>query len=115
MLRVVLRNKWLALVCFVGIFTATNTLRSDHPQIIWPFWLLVYMLAAGAVTRFGLIVLATAIFTANVLLNLPYSLDFSTWYAPHAAVVVAGFVALAAWAFYTSLGSQKLWKDDLFE
>ncbi|MGO8818432.1 MAG: serine/threonine-protein kinase [Terriglobia bacterium] len=115
LLRVVLRNKWLALVCFVGIFTATNTLRSDHPQIIWPFWLLVYMLAAGAVTRFGLIVLATAIFTANVLLNLPYSLDFSTWYAPHAAVVVAGFVALAAWAFYTSLGSQKLWKDDLFE
>jgi len=115
LLRVVLRNKWLALVCFVGIFTATNTLRSDHPQIIWPFWLMIYMLAASAVTRFGLIVLATAIFTANVLLNLPYSFDFSTWYAAHAALIVAGFVALAAWAFYTSLGSQKLWKDDLFE
>ena len=70
------------------------------------------MLAAGAVTRFGLIVLAAAIFTANVLLNLPYSLDFSTWYAAHAAAMVAGFVALAAWGFYTSLGGQKVWKDE---
>jgi serine/threonine-protein kinase len=115
LLRVVLRNKWLALVCFVGIFTALNTLRSDHPQIVWPFWLMVYMLAAGAVTRFGLIVLAAAIFTANVLLNLPYSLDFSTWYAAHAAAIVAAFVALAGWGFYTSLGGQKVWKDDIFE
>ncbi len=115
LLRVILRNNWLALVCFVGIFTALNTLQSDHPQIVWPVWLIVYMLAAGAVTRFGLIVLAAAIFTASVLLNLPYSLDFSTWYAAHAAAMVAGFVALAAWGFYTSLGGQKVWKDDIFE
>ena len=115
LLRVVLRNQWLALVCFIGIFTAINTLQSDHPQIVWPVWLLVYTLAAGAVSRFGLIVLATAIFTANILLNLPYSLDFSTWYAAHAAAMVAGCLALAAWGFYTSLGGQKVWKDELFE
>ncbi len=115
LLRVVLRNQWLALVCFIGVFTAINTLRSDHPQIVWPVWLLVYTLAAGAVSRFGLIVLAAAIFTANILLNLPYSLDFSTWYAAHAAAMVAGCLALAAWGFYTSLGGQKVWKDELFE
>jgi len=115
LLRMVLRNQWLALAGFVAIFTSLNTLRSDHPQIVWPFWLMVFAVAAGAVTRFGLIVLATAIFTANVLLNLPYSLDFSTAYADHAAIMVAGFVALAAWGFYTSLGEQKLWKDDLLE
>jgi serine/threonine-protein kinase len=114
-LRVVLRNKWLALVCFVGIFTAMNTLRSDHPQIVWPFWLMVYTLAAVAVNRFGLIVLAAAIFTANILLNLPYSLDFSIWYATHAAAMVAGCLALAAWGFYTSLGGQAMWKDELFD
>jgi serine/threonine-protein kinase len=115
LLRVILRNRWLALVCFVGIFVAQNTLRSDHPQIIGPFWLVVYALAAGALTRFGLIVLATAIFTANVLLNLPYSLDFSRWYTPHTAMILVGFLAIAAWGFYTSLGGQKVWKDDIFE
>jgi serine/threonine-protein kinase len=115
LLRVILRNKWLALVCFVGFFTVLNTIQGDHPQIMWPVWLLVYLVAAGAVTRFGLIVLAVGLFTADVLLNLPYSLDFSTWYAAHAAIVLAGFVALAAWGFYTSLGGQKVWKDEIFE
>jgi len=115
LLRVILRNKWLALVCFIGLFTAQNTLRSDHPQIVWPVWLLVYTIAAGALSRFGLIVLAAAIFTANVLLNVPYSFDFSRWYTAHGAAILAGFVAIAAWGFYTSLGGQKLWKDELFE
>ena len=115
LLRVILRNRWLALVCFIGIFTVENTLQSDHPQIIWLFWLLLFTLAAVALSRFGLVVLAFAIFTANILLNLPFSLDFSRWYAPHAAIIMAGFVALAAWAFYTSLGGQRLWKDEIFE
>jgi serine/threonine-protein kinase len=115
LLRVILRNKWLALVCFVGIFTALNTLQSDHPQIMWPVWLIIYLLAGTAITRFGLIVLAAAIFTADLLLNLPYSLDFSRWYTAHAAAILAGFVALAAWGFYTSLGGQKVWKDEIFE
>lgn len=115
LLRVVLRNKWLALICFVGISTLTNTLRSEHPETIWPFWMVVYALAAAAVSRFGLIVLATALFTANVLLNLPYAYGFSTWYAAHAAVMVAVTLAVAVFGFYTSLGGQKIWKDDLFE
>ncbi len=115
LLRVVLRNQWLALVGFIGFYTLLSTLRSDHPQIVWPVWLTVYTLAAVAVSRFGLIVLAAAIFTANILLNIPYSLDFSTWYAPHAAAMVAGCLALAVWGFYTSLGGQKVWKDELFQ
>jgi hypothetical protein len=115
LLRVTLRNRWLAVVCFIGIWTAFNTLRSDHPQIVWPVWLIVYTLAAVAVSRFGLIGLATAIFTSDVLLNVPYSFDFSNWYAAHAAAILIALVALATWAFYTSLGGQKIWGDDLFE
>jgi hypothetical protein len=110
-----LRKQWLALVCFVGISTALQTLQSDHPQIVWPVWLIVYTLAAGAVARYGLIVLAGAIFTANVLLNLPYSLEFSVWYAAHAAAMVGGIVAIAAWGFYTSLAGQKVWKDEILD
>jgi hypothetical protein len=114
-LRVILRNKWVALVCFIGLLTVQNTLQSDHPQIVWPVWLMVYTVAAGALSRFGLIVLAAGLFTANVLLNLPYSLDFSLWYTAHVTAILAGFVAIAGWGFYTSLGGQKLWKDELFE
>jgi hypothetical protein len=113
--RVILRNRWLAMVCFIGIFTAQNTIASDHPQIVWPFWLILYTLAADAVSRFGLVVLAVALFTADVLLNLPFTADLSTWYASHTIATLIVFVALAAWSFYTSLGTQKVWKDELFE
>ncbi len=115
LLRVILRNRWLALACFIALFTLLASLQNDHPQIIWPFWLALYTLAAGALVRFGLIVLATAIFTANFLLNLPYSLDFSRWYTPHVVAILIAYILIAAWAFYTSLGGQKLWKDELFE
>jgi hypothetical protein len=56
-----------------------------------------------------------AVLTVNVLLNVPLTLDFSTWYAARSLCVVLGFVAVAAWGFYTSLAGQRLWKEDLFD
>jgi predicted Ser/Thr protein kinase len=113
--RVLLRNKWVAAVCFVAFFTTLNTLHGDHPQIMAPVWLVVFSIAAFAVTRFGLITLAVAIFTGNVLVDLPFTLDTSIWYASSAFAVLASFVALAVWGFYTSLGGQPLWREGLFE
>ncbi len=115
LLRVVLRNKWAAAAVFVAILAGQNTLRGDHPQIMVWIWLVVFSIAAFAVTRFGLITLALAIFTANVVLNVPFTLDFSKWYAPASFAVLLSFVAIAAWGFHTSLAGQKLWKDELFE
>jgi hypothetical protein len=80
-----------------------------------PIWLVIYGIAALAVVRFGLIVLAMAVLTVDVLLNIPITLDFSNWYAGRALCVVLGFMLIAAWGFYTSLAGQRLWKDDLFE
>ncbi|MGO9271475.1 MAG: serine/threonine-protein kinase [Terriglobia bacterium] len=115
LLRVVLRNQWLAAAAFVVVFAAQNTLAGDHPQITVWIWLVVFSIAAYAVSRFGLIVLATALFTANVLLNVPFTLDASNWYATGSFALLLSFVALAAWGFHTSLGGQRLWKGDLFE
>lgn len=115
LLRVVLRNRWLAAALFVAIFTAPKALVSNHPLIEMPIWVIIYSIAALAVVRFGLIVLAAAVFVADVMLNVPFTLDSSAWYASNSFLVLLGFVALAAWGFYTSLGGQRLWKDELFE
>lgn len=115
LLRVVLGNKWLAAAGFVAIFATMNTLQNDHPELLAPVWLVVFSIAAYAVTRFGLITLALAIFTANVLLNVPYTLDFSNWYATNTLAVVLSFVAIAVWGFYCSLAGQSLFKEDLFQ
>ncbi|HET8925097.1 MAG TPA: serine/threonine-protein kinase [Candidatus Acidoferrum sp.] len=115
LLRVLVRNRWLAAALFVALFSATKIIGSDYPMIETPMWLIIYSIAAVAVVRFGLIVLAVGIVMVNVLLNLPYSLDFSNWYAGRVLFVVLGYVVLAIWGFYTSLAGQRLWKDELFD
>jgi hypothetical protein len=115
LLRVLVRNQWLAAALFVAIFTAPKVLASNHLLADTLVWVSIYGIAAIAVVRFGLIVLALATFMANVLLNLPFSLDFSSWYATHCVFVLLAFVAIASWGFYTSLAGQSLWKDELLE
>jgi len=115
LLRVLVKNRWVAAAIFVLLFTVPKILGSDHPVIETPVWLIIYGIAAFAVVRFGLIVLAMAVLTVDVLINVPITLDFSNWYAARSLCVVIGFVAIAAWGFYTSLAGQRLWKDDLFE
>jgi predicted Ser/Thr protein kinase len=115
LLRVALRNQWLAAASFVVLFAILNTLGNGHPAILAPVWVVVFSIAAYAVTRFGLVTLTVAIFTVNVLLNVPYTLDFSNWFATDVLAIVLSFVGIAAWGFYTSLGGQKLFQEDLFQ
>jgi serine/threonine-protein kinase len=115
LLRVFLKNAWLAAVAFVAIYTVPRVLVAAHPMIELPVWAIIYAIAAVAVVRFGLIVLATASFMANVVLNLPFSLDFSKWYTNNFVLVLLLLVVIGAWGFYHSLAGQKLLKGEMFE
>lgn len=115
LLRVLVRNRWLAAALFVILFTVPKVLGSDHPLIDGPVWMIIYVISAFAVVRFGLIVLAMAVFSANLLLNLPHTLDFSAWYAGNVVCVVLSIVGIAVWAFYSALAGQRVLKDELFE
>ncbi len=115
LLRALVKKRWLAAAIFVLLFTVPRVLGSEHPMIDTPVLLTIYAIAAFAVVRFGLIVLAVGAFCADALTNVPITLDFSNWYAARALCVVLGFAVIAAWGFYTSLAGQRLWKDDLFE
>ena len=115
LLRVLVKNRWVAALLFALLFTVPKVLGSDHPWIETPIWFTIYGIAAFALVRFGLIVLAMGVLSVDILLNIPITLDFSNWYAARSLGVVLGFVAIAAWGFYTSLAGQRLWKEDLFE
>ena len=115
LLRVLVKNRWLAALIFVLLFATPKVLGSDHPLMELPVWLVIYSVAAIAMVRFGLIVLALGVLTVDALLNVPITLDFSNWYAARSLCVLVGFVLIAAWGFYTSLAGQRLWKDDIFE
>ena len=114
LLRILVRNRWLAAALFVVIFALPKVAGSEHFWNDITVWTLIYGIAAYAVVRFGLIALSIACFVANVLLNVPMTKDFSRWYAPNVYFVVLMFVAIAALSAYASLGGKKLVKEDAF-
>lgn len=112
LLRVLLKNRWLAAAAFVFVFTAPRVLGSSNWLIQVAIWGAIYGITAISVVRFGLVVLALGSFTANLLLNLPYPLDSGRWYAVNIYIVLAALLAVAVWGFYTSLGRETVLKTD---
>ncbi|HEV2689363.1 MAG TPA: serine/threonine-protein kinase, partial [Bryobacteraceae bacterium] len=62
LLRILLRNQWLASAGFVLIFSALGYLQSNHPLANGLLSLLIYSLVAFIVLRFGLLAMAAYIF-----------------------------------------------------
>jgi cyanate permease len=65
------------------------------------------------VLRFGLVPLAVGAFTVDMLGNVPFTTDFSAWYAATAFWALLSVVALAGWGFYHSLGGEPVWKVEM--
>ncbi len=115
LLRVILRKQWLAAAGFTLIFTALGLLSSDHPWVDFPLIIIVYAVAAVVVVRFGLIALASGIFMADLMGNVPLTTDFSVWYGGATLFPLLVVAALAVWGFYTALAGRPLLKNELFE
>jgi serine/threonine-protein kinase len=108
-LKVLLRKEWVAAIAFVAIFAVPRGLTSTYVAVELPAQIVVYAVAVLIVLRFGLVPLACAIFTVNLMANLPVSGDFSAWYMTTSILVLLSVVALAGWGFYHSLGGEPLW------
>jgi len=115
LLRMLVRNAWLAAALFVALFTIPRVLGSDQVFIDTVVWATIYAIAAVAVVRFGLVVLGIASLMANVLLNLPYTLDFSYWYATQCFFIALIFVAIGVWGVYTSLAGKSIFGKNILE
>jgi hypothetical protein len=115
LLRMLVRNAWLAAALFVALFTIPRILGSDHLVVDTVVWATIYAIAAVAVVRFGLVVLGIASLMANVLLNLPYTLDFSYWYATQCLFIALIFVAIGVWGVYTSLAGKPIFGKNILE
>ena len=106
-LRVLLRNRWLAAAVFVAIWTAVQTLGGEHLAINIPMEIAIYSIAAVALVRFGLVTLAVAVFTADSMGNVPMTLNPSLWYFTATVFVTLAVLALAAWSFKEATAGKK--------
>lgn len=109
-LKVLLRKDWLAAVAFVALFALPKAFTSAYLPVELPTEILVYAIAVLIVFRFGLIPLAVAIFTIDMLGNVPFTADLSSWYFSTTILTLLSVVAIAAWGFYHSLGGEPVWK-----
>lgn len=113
LLRVVLRNQWLACAGFTLIFATLSYLQSSHPIVNGAVGLLVYSLISFVVLRFGLLAMAVYIFVDGLTSGVQPTMQTSSWYLGNNLFLLAWVLALAAWGFRTSIAGRKLWKQDL--
>jgi serine/threonine-protein kinase len=112
-LKVLLRKEWIAGIALVAIFALPRSLSSTYMAVEIPAQILVYAIAVVIVLRFGFVPLACAIFTINLMANIPFSADMSAWYMPTSILALLSVVALAGWGFYHSLGGEHVWKLEI--
>jgi len=110
-LKKLLRKDWIAAIAFIAIFTGLNSTDSTYRVVTLPTQVLVYAVAVVIVYRFGLVPLAVAIFTIDMLANVPFTSDFSAWYMSTSIFALLSVVALAGWGFHHSLGGEPLWQS----
>ena len=106
LLRVFLRNQWAGAAAFASLFAALDALNSSSPLLAGATSFTYCMILAVAIVRWGLTSVAIGMMVANLLLNLPPTTDFSAWYVGPIVGVLMIPVAIATWAFYTSLGGR---------
>jgi hypothetical protein len=112
-LKVVLRKDWLAAIAFIALNALPRGLTSSYVAVELPIEILVYAIAVLIVFRFGLVPLACAIFTVDMLSNVPFTADFSAWYMTTSVLALLSVVALAGWGFYYSLGGEPIWRPEI--
>ncbi len=112
-LKVLLRKEWIAAIVLVAIFALPRGLSSTYMAVEIPAQIIVYSIAVLIVLRFGFVPLACAVFTINLMANVPFSADFSAWYMTTSILALASVVALAGWGFYHSLGGEPLWRAEI--
>jgi hypothetical protein len=112
-LKVLLRKEWIAGIALVAIFALPRGLSSTFMAVEIPAQILVYAIAVVIVLRFGFVPLVCAVFTINLMANVPFSADLSAWYMPMSIAALLSVVVLAGWGFYHSLGGEPIWRPEI--
>ena len=107
LLRVLVRRDWVAATLYVVILTMWNSMGSPSP-LMWIVYAFEWAISYFLVTRFGLLALAATGAFASLFYQFPITPQLSAWYFGIGLAGVVLMLALAGYAFHTSLGGQPL-------
>jgi serine/threonine-protein kinase len=112
LLRVLLRNQWLAAAGFAAIFASLDLVGQGSPGFDAAISFIVLLGFAFVVLRWGVLAFVTLLLISSSVFRLPIA-QTSSWYFAVSGLVLAAVAGLAIWAFRASLGDRKLWTADL--
>jgi serine/threonine-protein kinase len=115
MLRAVLRRDWLANVAFILLFLAGPVLGSEVRLADGAMNLGVWGIVLVVLRKAGLTAVVCAFFTANEIINGPFSADLSAWHTWPLMLNLLIVAALAGFGFSRALAGRPLFKDTLLE
>jgi len=112
---IVVRSEWVALFALWLLMAVITTLLTSMTPTVIPFTALSSFLVVFALKRYGLLAASSALFCSHLGVFYPVTAELTAWYATDFTIALIICVALAGYAFYTSLGGQKLLSGKLLE
>jgi len=111
LMRVLLRNQWIAGVVVGILFALPSTLRGEPWWIVGAIELTYYLLFLFASIRFGILALVLTLFVGDLMVNFPITLDPSDWYskASFGSFLILGILTVVA--FKTALAGRRIFDD----
>jgi serine/threonine-protein kinase len=114
MLRAVVRKSWIAAIACMALFTAERMLHGGGTVVPTDVLIWGTIFAGGifVLMRFGMLAFAAVVFASVILWISP--VDLSGWYMASSLCALLSVLALAAFAFHTTLAGRPVIKDDFF-
>ncbi|MBV9242605.1 MAG: hypothetical protein JO314_11415 [Acidobacteria bacterium] len=107
LLRVITRRRWAAAILLAVILSVPGLVGSQSYLVVF-----TSVVIAIVAARFGLLALTVLFFFNDFMLMID---NFAPWFVSYAIVSYVFVLALAGWAFHTSLGGQKLFSVTFLE
>jgi len=102
LLRVGLRNPWLAAGTYILFQMLYVGFSLGDPRVSWFFYAVGFALVVVVLMRYGVLAAATLWIARNVLLSFPLTADLSAWFGSSGLWAMAVLLLLAGYGFWTS-------------
>jgi hypothetical protein len=115
-LSMLLRSSRYGIAAGCLLMTATTVLLSSHkPPASWPFAAAAMITYVVVLVRFGVLTAASALLFRHLTVFFPFTTELSAWYATTFILDAAFLLAVACYAFHTSLGGHPFFRRGLLE
>jgi serine/threonine protein kinase len=108
LLLFLLKRRWAVVIFFLVIASAGNILIGNASLLLSVLIVLALGIDFFILFRFGILAYVAMIFSFNLLISFPITMQPSSWYFGIGLTGLAILLAFAGYAFHTSLGGQPM-------